>query len=383
MALIHLEDTYQALKALYDEAQNETFWKRVWNFDLGKKRTELEENLWDCLLEIRNKISSPFSPELQLNQKESEELERKISMLEKRAEALSSALNQRREIPTEESQSISQSSPQVVLPLMGVETLGEIEVFEPMQTADPVLSKQQQMRRDLHAKVHPELAVFWENIFSKYDEEVVQDWILMEDGSFTIQLTRPLFLWTPNEEFQGGAVITFGDENCRIEGQFVGSELSMLPKAHKNQVQSVIDSYNASLKKWNEGLIAANPDREESVLRPYLKPSLPQPPNLSGMVYHHGLGSYVYAKIYLHVNVVHMLHMGYPGDIETPNIIVSAGNRLRWVGTLDSCSNIHDLWSQKAIALEYDTETYPYLNSHKVNKDNFYQYFLEHKVNES
>lgn len=349
---------YKELLNLYKAIPDATSWDYFWNSERFRKHAEIEGELWECVLEIRKAIYVPFSSELELSEEEMKTCQSEISLLRLRKSLISEKLST--EYSTEETMVDDDSQP------------------------IPLLTKQRQMLQDLCTHIHPELAVIWTGILNKYpNEEVVQDWILREDGSFTIQLARPLYLWTPNEQFIGGAVITLGDKNHRIEGRLVKTEFSQLEKVHKNQVQGILDRSNEWIKAQNQALAAANPGVEQEILAAHFKQPLPQPSCITGMIYTSGLGSYVNSGMYLSVDVVHMLHMGYPVDCSEPNIIVSAGKWFKWSGTIDSFVNIKESWSHKAIAIENDIEQFPFLNNPKVKPSNFYQYFLEHKVNES
>jgi len=343
--LILLQNRYEEAKSTYEALPQgrldklKYYWGYVKPTQTHENFTAAKNHLLEVSNEIRSLYSLPRSENLYLTSEEKEKLQEEISQI-------------------------------------------KLD-FNLEGTLQP-LSKKQKMLNDMSSMGHPHLAKVWENLLGKFEnEDIIKNWTVRTDGSFTIELTRPVYIWIQNPKFKGGAVVTIGNSDHMIEGKFV-RDPSKIEKDHQDQIQKVIKKSNENRAQNNQKLREANPGVSDEELAGF-EPSLSDPPDVKGMIFTNGLGSYVcVGGIWLDVSIVHMLHMGYEGeDDKTANIVVSAGNCLRWEGGIEKPPKIEQMWNEMGVALEFNTEKYPFLaDNPKINIHNFYQYYLEHKKDE-
>jgi len=344
------------------------------HYDTAKK------NLADCALEIREMLCNPSSgPIDHLNDEEMTVLEEMIAAYESEESTCHRTVEKMR--------SELASLDQLFEEAGEVSSLGMDSSAAVRMSCGIKSSKQQKMIKDMRHYAHPHLAKIWEKLLGKFEnEEVVKNWTVQNrDGSFCIELTRPIYVWIPTPACKGGAIFMLGKENNKIKGRFVlDPSMEKLEDDHKKQVQKVIDKSNAKRADENQAVRDKNPSKTEEELMEQIQQPLDTPPKLKGMIFSSGLESHVhFFGMDWEVDVVHMLHAGYPGDLDkTANIIVSAGNWLRWAGGIEKTPIIEEMWCKNGIALEFDVEKYPFLNHPSITSDNFYKYFLLEKRSE-
>lgn len=341
------EEAKKQLDAIVQELQSIFSFTLVESHKLSPEQMDIVDNEIEASASLVEKHANKFdrlTNQLQALKIELEEKEMFISSLEEpKSEDASSSSNK-------------SSTPEKPIPeqTMSVEEGAAVAKTVEIHQA----TAQEKMLADLEANVHLEIAVIWKVILKKFPEEVVKSWDLKADGSFTIELIKPLHLWTPsNKVIGGGTVVILGEGNHRIKGKFVQEQ--KLESAHSKQLTKVLSESRSPISP---------------------------PKQLTGMVFSEGFGSYLYIhdagwvkKQYISASVVHILHLGHEGNEMTPNLVMSGGTWAFWKGAATSFSETLDTWAN-AFPLEYDTQTYPFLNGPKVDKRNFYQYYLEHQV---